>query len=151
MAPHEPGTQLKGKPPMTDIVHYPGYSRPKIGVLLLLGVLALAAAAPTPAPAAQPQQQGLVGRWYWEYTTYVSAGDYSMLIRSTKTLILRADGTFEYVVTGTNTATQVYRGTYTQQGNRLVFTDASGQSVTFAFELRGNNGLVVGGTLFERR
>ena len=74
-----------------------------------------------------------------------------MLIKSTRTLTLRSDGTFTYVEAGTNTGARVYHGTYTQQGSTLTFTDPSGRTLTLRYELRGNNGLVLGGVLFQRQ
>jgi hypothetical protein len=93
----------------------------------------------------------LVGTWYWETSTYVSAGDYTTLIQSTRTIRINADGTFTCVEIGTHTRRRMYRGWLTRNGNLLTARDAQGRTLTLRFALRGNNGLLLDGVLYEKR
>jgi hypothetical protein len=123
------------------------------GALLLCSLVAalflLSAGTASAQPEALPAQ--LAGTWYWETSTYVGAGDYTTLIKSTRTIRIGADGTFTCVESGTHTGTRRYQGWLTRQGNLLIARDAQGRTLTVRFELRGNNGLLLNGVLYERR
>src|SRR5262249_54023193 len=126
------------------------------GAVASLALLIALTAAPV--GAAQPgPDQGLVGTWYWETSKYVSAGDYSTLIKTTRTLTLRADGTFSFVqvsyVEGYVSSTKVEKanGTFTQQANTLRYTTSDGKMGTVSYQLKGNNGLLLDGALFYKK
>src|SRR5437867_239354 len=98
--------------------------------LLLLALISMS----TPVAAAQPgPDPKLVGTWYWETSKYISAGEYSTLIKTTRTIVIRADGTYSFVqvgiVEGKTSSQNVLKhsGTFTQQGNTLAFTTTDGQ------------------------
>lgn len=104
------------------------------------------ALASTAAVSAQPGlAQRLVGTWYWEKTTYVSAGDYSMLIKASGTLTLRGDGTFRYVEAGTHTGVRVYEGQYAVSGDMILARDSQGRTLNLRYQILGSNGLILGG------
>jgi hypothetical protein len=128
-----------------------------LGIGAIASVVLAFALTSAPLGAAQPgPDPKLVGTWYWETSKYVSAGDYSTLIKTTRTVTLRADGTYSFVqvsiIEGYTSSKKVLTssGTFTQQANTLTYTDMNGKMGTVSYQLKGNNGLVLDGVLFYR-
>jgi hypothetical protein len=112
--------------------------------------LALTLLAPDVARG-EPLDSRLAGTWTRRETTYVSAGDSSVLIVTDWRITVAADGRFTYWRKGSHTGVVQFAGRAVQDGDRLRYRTDTGQTGTVRFRLSGSNGLWLDGGLFERQ
>jgi hypothetical protein len=129
----------------------------QLGLALCAGLLSIGCAGGGDVPSqGDPLEPRLTGVWYWETSKYVSASEYSTLIKTTRTIRINADGTFagveESIVVGNSESTQVRRraGSVTRKGDALVFSCTNGETYTARYSLSGSNGLWLDGVLYQR-